>query len=499
MNVPRLVIAGLSGDSGKTLVSLSLLSALRERGIAASVFKKGPDYIDAAWLTWAAGVPCRNLDTYMVAPAPLLDAFTTGAAESDIAIVEGNRGLFDGSDATGTHSTAALAKLLGAPVILVVNCTKTTRTLAAIINGCTAFDRDLRIAGVVLNRVAGKRHETVIRESIETYCRLPVLGAIPRYRDDAGLIPGRHLGLVTPSEFESGGQLASRLREIAARHLDLERLSEAARQVSPLRVPDTAVRPTAERARVRVGYFKDTVFTFYYPENLEALANGGAELVPVSSLDDTALPVLDALYIGGGFPEVHADRLVRNRSLMQSVRQASEAGLPIYAECGGLIYLSRSIACGEHRYAMAGVFDLDLRIESQPVGHGYVAVRIDQPCPFFPVGTEIRGHEFHYSGPVTTLPASSMCMAVERGVGVANGRDGLVKRNTLACYTHLHAGGVASWAQAVVRRAEEFRANHQADRVPLADSGTNNLRRAADTRKTRSERPRRDMAMVAWQ
>jgi cobyrinic acid a,c-diamide synthase len=469
MNVPRLVIAGLSGDSGKTLVSLSLITALRQRGLAVSAFKKGPDYIDAAWLSWVSGSPCRNLDTFMADSQVVAGAFAANAARSDVAIIEGNRGLFDGSDASGTHSTASLARLIQAPVILVVNCTKATRTIAALISGCISFEPGLKIAGVVLNQVAGKRHEAVIRESIEQYCSVPVLGAIPRHGADAGLIPGRHLGLVTPAEFEDGELLTSRLRTIGESYLDLDGLTDAARGALPLPAHDNK-KQARNRSSVRVGYFRDAVFTFYYPENLEALEAQGAELVPVSSLEDTRLPELDALYIGGGFPEVHAERLVQNRTLMRSVRQASEDGLPIYAECGGLIYLSESITLGSKRYDMAGVFDVDLRLDAKPVGHGYAHVRIDRPCPFFANGTELRGHEFHYSGTVATPDTNQTCMTVDRGFGLGNRRDGLVKNNTLACYVHLHALGNPSWAEAIVRVAHEYRAQGKAGDVAASKS-----------------------------
>ncbi len=251
------------------------------------------------------------------------------------------------------------------------------------------------------------------------------------------------------------------MQTIGFEHLDLDELIDAARSASPLPAVDDT-EPVDSGVTARVGYFRDAVFTFYYPENLEALESLGAELVPVSSLEDTRLPALDALYIGGGFPEVHAERLVQNRKLMESVRCASGNGLPIYAECGGLIYLARAITCHDKRYDMAGVFDIDLRLDAKPVGHGYAQVCIDRPCPFFPNGTELRGHEFHYSGPVAPPEAQQTCMAVDRGFGLGNRRDGLVKNNTMACYIHLHALGNRAWAKAVMRKAHDYRARGQA-------------------------------------
>jgi cobyrinic acid a,c-diamide synthase len=466
----RLVIAGLSGDSGKTIASLSILTALRDRGFSISVFKKGPDYIDPAWLSLVSGVICRSLDTYMVDPEVVARSFVTHAGRSDISVIEGNRGIFDGRDVSGTHSTAQLAKLIEAPVVLVVNAAKATRTVAAIVKGCVDFDPSVNVAGVILNRVAGDRHRKVLCDSIASYSGLPVLGAIPKLGDDSALIPGRHLGLVTPAEYERCGPLQARLREIAEKFLDIDGIVAVARSAGSLSC--TPAEPLVVKpANVKIGFFKDSVFTFYYPENLEALEANGARLVPVSSLEARTLPEVDALYIGGGFPETHAEQLVRNRALMMAVKERALEGLPIYAECGGLIYLSRSLRCGDAVYPMAGLFPIDLGLHRKPVGHGYTSVRVDAPNPFYPVGTSFRGHEFHYSGPDDRPEEAESCMRVESGVGVGGARDGLVRFNTLACYTHLHASGVMSWASSLVSRAGEHAARRRNRRIE--SNGTN--------------------------
>ena len=453
---PRLVIAGLSGDAGKTITSLSFLTALRRRGLSLSVFKKGPDYIDAAWLAWAAQTECRNLDTYMVTPDTVAASFAEATTGSDLALIEGNRGLLDGRDATGTHSTASLARLLKAPVVVVVNCTKVTRTVAAMVKGCQVLEPELKLAGVILNRVAGKRHRRVITEAIEQTCGLPVLGAIPKLDDGSTLIPGRHLGLVTPSEFGEDTGLRERLISIAEDYLDIDRLIEIAGDTESLTVTE---RPkiTPIKSRVRVGYFCDSVFTFYYPENLAALQSRGAELVPVSSLEDESLPEIDSLYIGGGFPETQAEKLSHNLSMLQSVRKAAKSGLPIYAECGGLIFLCRSLTCDNQRYDLAGIFNFDLQMHSKPVGHGYTEIVVDRANPYFEIGTVIRGHEFHYTGPSIEPVNTDGCMQVRTGVGLGNKREGLIYKNCLACYTHLHADGLPEWADAFVSQANDFR------------------------------------------
>jgi cobyrinic acid a,c-diamide synthase len=454
-SIPRLVIAGLSGNTGKTIVSLSILSALRRRGFSVSAFKKGPDYIDSAWLSAAAGKTCRNLDTYMVAPRDVLASFCTHAEGWDFSIIEGNRGVFDGKDHSGTHSTAELAKLLDSPTVLVVNAAKATRTLAAMINGCVAFDPDLKIAGVILNRVAGKRHERVIARSIEEYCGLPILGVVPNAGSNIPIIPMRHLGLVTPSEFDSDPPFEARLKEIADEHLDLDGLMDVARS-APQLLPDESTPGAETRAEVRIGFFDDSVFTFYYPENLEALRAAGADLVSVSSLRDRSLPDMDALYIGGGFPETHAEQLTQNHSMMESVREAACDGMPIYAECGGLIYLSESLMFHGSRYPMAGLFPVELEMHDRPVGHGYTLSRVDRDNPFFSKGLIIRGHEFHYSGPRTGRYENKTCMVMESGTGLGHGRDGLLYKNTLACYGHIHADGVRDWAPSMVSLARKY-------------------------------------------
>jgi cobyrinic acid a,c-diamide synthase len=470
MGSSRLVIAGLSGDSGKTIASLSILTALRRKGISVSVFKKGPDYIDPAWLSLVNRSVCRNLDTYLMGPEVVSRNFALHGQESEISLIEGNRGLFDSRDGAGSHSTAELAKLLAAPVVLVVGAAKITRTAAAIVKGCVDFDPALNIAGVVLNRIGGKRHLEVLSDAIAQHTGLPVLGAIPKLGTDATLIPGRHLGLVTPAEYEDGEDLDSRLAEIAADFLDIDAIVEIARSARPLpRVEPASASAPAER--VEVGYFKDSVFTFYYPENLEALKASGARLVPISSLADANLPEIDALYIGGGFPETHAERLAQNRSLMKSVEQRALDGLPIYAECGGLMYLSRSLRCGGVVYPMAGLFGIDLSMHRKPVGHGYTSIRIDEPNPFYAVGTRLRGHEFHYSAPLEDSPRVKSCMSVETGVGLGGTRDGLVRSNTLVTYTHIHADGVKNWASTMISRASEY-----AERRRRRVNGNNNRR-----------------------
>jgi cobyrinic acid a,c-diamide synthase len=459
---PRIVIAGMGGDSGKTLLSLGLLSSWRRDGLRIASFKKGPDYIDAAWLSRLSGTVCRNLDTFLMGETEVQSSFLTHSRDVDVALVEGNRGLFDGIDARGRHSSAELAKLIDAPVLLVLGVRKVTRTVAASLLGCRTLDPDLPIAGVVLNRVAGARHEKVVRESVESICGIQVIGALP-VLSEGGLLPDRHLGLVTPAENDRVSEMEERLAGIIAQYVDCAAVLEMARAAPLVDLSAAAGRVGAagqSRAGegVCIGYFSDSAFTFYYPENLEALTALGARLVPISSLQPGQLPAdIHALYIGGGFPETHASRIAGNGELLESVAQAVDQGLPVYAECGGLIYLAETLKWQGREYRMAGVLPVTVELDERPAGHGYCRVAVDGENPFFPVGMELTGHEFHYSRVVEQGGDAGTVFRIVRGTGARQGRGGLVRKNVLATYLHLHARGTPAWARGVVRAAQRFR------------------------------------------
>ncbi len=457
MSIPRILIAGLRGGSGKTVISLGLLAAWRKQGRRLAPFKKGPDYIDAAWLSAAAGQPCRNLDLFLMSRPAIVRSLVTAAEQVDLAVIEGNRGLFDGMDAHGSYSTAELAKLLQTPVILAVDCTKSTRTVAAAVLGCQRLDPRVPIRGVILNQIAGPRHESVIREAIQEICGLPVLGAVPRIAQ--GLFPERHLGLVPPAEHDQLARALERVAGVAEQHLDLETIRGLARQAPPLETDQQSStdRPKSKPAVARVGVFRDAAFQFYYPENLEALARAGASLVEISPLSDTQLPDVDALYIGGGFPETLAPALADNQRFLDSVRRAIEAGLPVYAECGGAVFLGEQLLFDQKSYAMAGVLPVVFAFQTKPRGHGYTVLETVESNPFYSVGDTLRGHEFHY----TYMQSSSakdltFAFRVRRGYGFDGQRDGLCRHNVLATYTHVHALGVESWAPSIVRAAVRF-------------------------------------------
>lgn len=457
MRFPRLVIAGLSGDAGKTIVSLGLVLLARQRGLAVAAFKKGPDYIDAAWLGWAAGRPAHNLDTFLMGPETVRASFARHGLPEDLNLIEGNRGLYDGVDAEGTHSSAALARLLEAPVILVVSPAKATRTVAALVLGCQKLDPELRIAGVILNRVSSPRQEQVIRQAIETTTGVPVVGVLPRASSNE-LVAGRHLGLVTPAEHPGIEQVRDALLRLVGGAVDLEAIlrvasSAPAPGTPPARIP----RPQAGGPRVPIGHFSDSAFTFYYPENLEALEAAGAELVALSAFENSTLPAdLAGLYIGGGFPETHGAALSANRTLLADLKARAARGLPIYAECGGLMLLAEAIHYEGRRYPMAGVLPFEVEVMPRPQGHGYALLTVDEPNPFFARGTRLRGHEFHYSRIVLRGEPPPTACAVERGTGCFSGRDAVVAGNVWAAYTHLHALATPEWAEGVVAAARRY-------------------------------------------
>lgn len=470
IGIPRILIAALRGGSGKTVVSIGLISALSQSGLIVAPFKKGPDYIDAGWLAMAAGRPCHNLDPFLFPPFCVQASFYHHCANSDLAVIEGNRGLYDGLDAQGSTSTASLAKMLDTPVVLCVDCTKTTRTMAAIVLGCLHFDPDVKICGVILNRVAGARHERILRTSIETHCQVPVFGAIPKLRQED--FPERHMGLIPTAEHSlASGAIESAARAVRS-HVDLDLVVSAARKAAvnslvPGHVKDfirdsgfgNVADSSDSPVGVHIGVIRDSAFQFYYPENLDALIALGAKISYLSPLTDSGLPCdLHGLYIGGGFPETHAGQLAQNAAMRNAVKSAAESGLPVYAECGGLMYLGDSLVLDHKTYPMAGVLPVVFGFSRRPQGHGYTIADIDGPNPYFPSGTQIRGHEFHYSRVLDFRgQESDLVFSMKKGRGIINQKDGLCYKNVLATYTHIHCLGISGWAPAFVRAAENYR------------------------------------------
>ncbi len=479
-NIPRIIISGLSGGCGKTFVSVGVASALKERGMDVFPFKKGPDYIDSAWLSTSTGKQCYNLDTFLMSEDGVINSFEQHTGVDDvcrycdsascakcnrikeflgnkIAVIEGNRGIFDGLDDSGTYSTAELAKLLKTPVILVLDSTKSTRTLAAEVLGCQKMDSDVQIAGVILNRIAGKRHEEIARASIEKVCGIPVIGAIPRF--ESNKFPERHLGLITPVEYPEIKQTIAFAADTASLHIDLDKLLSLAASGKSLLKKNAKkhlqVNPVSEK--VKIGIINDEAFSFYYPDNIEALKALGSEIIEINSLRDHELPDIDALYIGGGFPETNAEQLSANKSFLLSVKEAIEDGLPVYAECGGAIYMGKCFKYKDKTYSMTGVLPVEFCFDKRPQGHGYTILEVESENPYFELHSIIHGHEFHYSRS-TNVESDKIrfIFKIQKGYGFNKTEDGICYKNLLALYSHIHAAGTTQWAKNFVRVAKVY-------------------------------------------
>ena len=450
-----IVVAALRGGSGKTVISIGIIAAFKEHGKRVAPFKKGPDYIDAGWLALAAGRPCYNLDTFLIKKETTLKTYHYHTLNTDIAILEGNRGLYDGIDQEGKTSTAELAKLLNLPLVLCLDCTKSTRTMAAAVLGCIKFDPQVMIKGVILNKVAGKRHEKNLRNSIERYCGIPVIGALPKLGRQ--YFPERHMGLVPTPEHAWARESIGNAAKTAKKYIDLQALFDIAHQSTPTSYPtpfEYKISSDNLRPRPRIGIFRDAAFQFYYPENIESLKEAGAEIIFISPLEGKSMPEIDALYIGGGFPETHAEKLAEHVEFRNELHSRAEDGLPIYAECGGLMYLGKELVLGENSYTMAEVLPIVFGFSKKPQGHGYTIVSVKEKNPFFKIGTTLRGHEFHYSKVLRwDGEDADLAFRMEKGTGFLNKMDGVCYKNILASYTHIHALGVPTWAKAMVKNA----------------------------------------------
>jgi cobyrinic acid a,c-diamide synthase len=443
---PRLMIAAPSGRSGKTIVSVALCNSLRKKGLRVQPFKKGPDYIDASWLTAASGKACRNLDAFMMKQEDLTGSFEMASQRADIALIEGNMGLYDGIDEQGAGSSADLARLLKTPILLVINTARMTRSVAALILGYQGFEPGTPIQGVILNNIAGQRHEAKLVRTIEQHCKIPVVGTIPR---NANLrITERHLGLIPFNEVKTGSLDVDRILSVIEGNLHLDKILDIARSAPPY-IAKTKPVSAKQKVKARIGVLSDKAFTFYYPENLEALTRCGAEIAPVNSFLDKRLPEIDGLYIGGGFPELYVEELSQNKSLLIDIASNVEAGLPVYAECAGLMYLSKGIRANGRVYKMAGIIPSEVELSKKPQGHGYVEAKVMGENPYFTIGMTLRGHEFHHSR-LRNSRGLTYAFYLNRGQGADGLQDGIVYKNLFASYMHLHTLSNPGWAERFV-------------------------------------------------
>jgi cobyrinic acid a,c-diamide synthase len=435
---PRIFISAAHKSSGKTTISIGLCAALRNSGKKVSPFKKGPDYIDPIWLSHAAGRPCYNLDFYTSDSDEILETLNRHSKNSDISIIEGNKGLYDGLDLDGSNSNAALAVLTKTPVVLVIDSRGMTRGIAPLILGYQAFDPDVRIAGVILNNVGGLRHQGKLQNVIEHYTDVEVVGAV--HNSPKLHLPERHLGLKPGNEYSEVEGIINGIEESVASQVDLEKIMEiagCAEDISRKFVNDA--KPKGSKT-LRIAIARDAAFNFYYQNDLDAFIECGCELVEIDTLHDRNLPDdIDGLFIGGGFPETQMEKLAANTQLRTEIHSRIEQGLPVYAECGGLMYLSRGIEWQDKKSDMVGIIPADTVMHRKPQGRGYVRMEKTGSFPWQSRSTEsnvIKAHEFHYSALENLGDTGEFAFQVLRGTGIDGKYDGIVYKNMFACYTH---------------------------------------------------------------
>lgn len=445
LHLPRLMVSAPHKSSGKTTLMLGIAAGLSAGGETVACFKKGPDYIDPMWHRLATGRESYNLDPWLMGAEGCLASFVRNSSGATMSLVEGNHGLHDGLSLDGSDSSAGLASLLQAPVLLVVDSRKMNRGAAAIVMGMQAMQPQVTIAGVILNQVRSPRHADKQRLAVETWCKVPVLGAIPA--DEHLTIAERHLGLTTVAETAGAQACIGEAADLVSRYCDMQAIRSLCFQAPALQSSPVAEMRSAAAGKTRIGVFRDAAFCFYYPDNLRALQECGAELVFIDSMNKDSLPSgLQGLYLGGGFPESFFPELEANRSLLREVRERVHDGMPLYAECGGLIWLSRSGSWRGKTYALAGILPFDIGFGERPAGHGYLKLKSAVDSQWFDNGREVRAHEFHYSSPLPGAGSCSWQFDVMRGQGVTGRYDGVLFKSLFASYAHLHAVGNPEWA-----------------------------------------------------
>jgi cobyrinic acid a,c-diamide synthase len=449
-------------SSGKTTLSIGLCAALRERGLVVQPFKKGPDYIDPLWLSAATGRPCINLDFNTMSHPEIESTHSRTMEGAEIGIIEGNKGLYDGVALDGSDSNAAMATLLQLPVILVIDTQGITRGVAPLLLGYQEFAEDLNIAGVILNRVGGERHEGKLVRVVEHYTDLPVVGAV--HNSDALTIKERHLGLVPSNEANEARKKIDLIGRAIAEQVNLDRVIDIS-ATAPSPLPSAPIETVdGQGERLRIGYSRDRAFGFYYPDDLQAMEDAGAELIPFDTLQDPHLPEVDGLFLGGGFPEVAMAELEANRSLREEIHRFIENGGPVYAECGGLMYLARSLSWQGKSCEMVGTIPGDAVMHKRPQGRGYVRLRETGKAPWAAEDgqhRELAGHEFHYSALENLDPGITFAYDVQRGYGVDGKHDGIVYKNMLANYAHMRNIGGNCWVEQFISLVKEHRRRHR--------------------------------------
>lgn len=454
-----IVIGGTQSGSGKTLISLALMAAFTHRGLTVQPFKCGPDFIDPGLHKAVTGNTSINLDGWMLCKNVCIESYQKALADKkpDIAIIEGVMGLFDGaSGSSDAGSTAEIAKWLNAPILLVIDGRSMARSFAAVAHGFTTLDSELNFAGCIANRVGSENHTSLIHEAMRTYCpTVPVIGYMPR-NDDITL-PSRHLGLLTAEEGVLNANMVGKLVDWAEQNIDLDNvLSELPQQLASTTITNTA----NTKNTVRIAVARDAAFCFCYSDNLRLLKENGAKIVPFSPLEDQELPKnIDGIYLPGGYPELYAERLSLNASMRSAIRAYSNSGKPVYAECGGFMYLTQSIAAEAAAYPMCGVFDLHCTMGKKRNALGYREITTTADSILGTKGTVARGHEFHYSFAEEKKMYTSLYAVTDRK-GNSTSTSGYTTANTVGSYVHLHFASQPSVAKAFVDACLQTRNFH---------------------------------------
>ncbi len=441
---PRIIIAGERSGVGKTTITLGILAALRSRGLAVQPFKTGPDFLDPMHHNVVVDRVSRNLDTWMF-PGYVNESFQGASMGADLSVIEGAMGFYDGYDGVAEEgSTAHLSKVLRCPVILVLDASASARSIGAVAKGFVDYDPDVEVAGVIFNHVGGTRHREMLIASLRG---LECLGSLPSELDTA--LESRHLGLIPALEISSPARYEC-IRNMIEEHLDIPRILEIANQASDM--PCVPLHQSVRPSRCRIGVARDAAFNFYYEDNFDILRKFGAEIIPFSPLNDDIVPEVDGLYFGGGYPEISASRLSENKSMLSSVKRFSDSGRPVYAECGGLMYLCSELKDMEGRpKRMTGIFDAKVEMTDHLQALAYVQAKVVRDNVLSKKGWSIRGHVFHYSR-VTESNERDYAYDLGKDSGIKGARDGFFTGSTLASYAHLHFGANQSFAVRFVDR-----------------------------------------------
>lgn len=460
MDMPRIIIAGTHSGAGKTTLTLGIISALRKKGVNVQAFKTGPDYIDPTYHSEVSGKACVNLDSWLLSKDVVTELFRRRAEAADFSVIEGVMGLYDGLKDTELGSTAHLAKILNCPVILILDARSLSRSAAATALGYKEFDRNVNIVGIVLNNIASMNHYSYIKSAIEREAGIQVLGCLPR--DSELKLSERYLGLIPLEEKKLSSGFYKKLSKRVEDHIDLTRILKIGRQARPLPYRGVMIfKKGPQKRRVTIAVAKDKAFNFYYQDNLDILSHLGANIVTFSPLKDRELPKgTCGLYIAGGFPELFASDLSKNNSLKRAIRQEAEYGLPIYAECGGLMYLVESlIDVKKRKFSMVGVFKCSVRMGGRLGRMGYVNVEVIKDNILGRRGDRNRAHVFHWSL-LTSIPKNSSFAykIIKDKDNVFH--DGLMRKSILASYAHLHFAANSKFARNFIDSCRQFKINH---------------------------------------